>query len=214
MEELPVSFIQVTDVKRITPHMARITFGGEDLADFATWPDQQVKLCFPKPGQAVPRLPKPSADGDVMRWYQSYLAIPEHERPWMRSYTIRAYHPQRNMIDIDFVLHGDAGSATRWAQSAKPGDTLGMVGPSASYSRPLGRSDWLLLAGDETALPAIGTLIESLPQDARAVAYIEVIDAAEEQRFETRGEVTVHWVHRGEVPAGRSDVLVEAVRGA
>lgn len=220
-QQLPVRFIRVIGVKRITPHMARVTFGGDDLAGFSCdEPDEQVKLYFPKPGQAVPRLPKPSEDGDFVRWYESFTAIPEAERPWMRSFTIRAHHPRDTTIDIDFVLHGDTGPATRWARSAKPGDTLGMFGPSQSFARPvpistsIGASDWLLLAGDETALPAIGTLIESLPEGARAVAYVEVRDAAEEQRFDTRGEVTVHWLHRGEVPAGRSDVLLEAVRDA
>ncbi|MQA85466.1 MAG: siderophore-interacting protein [Streptosporangiales bacterium] len=221
MERLPVRFIRVADVQRITPHMARVTFCGDDLADFTCdGPDQQVKLYFPKPGQTVPRLPKPDAYGDTMRWYEAYNAIPEHERPWMRSYTVRAHHPRGSMIDIDFVLHNDAGPATRWARLAKPGDTLGMFGPSSDYSRPvpigtsIAAADWFLLAGDETALPAIGTLLEWLPEGARAAAYVEVRDAAEEQELDTRGEVTVHWLHRGEVPAGHSDVLVEAVRDA
>jgi NADPH-dependent ferric siderophore reductase len=214
-QPLPVSLITVTGVARITPHLVRITFAGDDLAGpLGDAPDQQVKLCFPKPGHTVPRLPEPSADGDVMRWYQAYLAIPEGERPWMRSYTVRGHDPQRATIDIDFVLHDDAGPATRWAESAQLGDTLGRVGPMSIYTRPLGTSDWLLLAGDATALPAIGTLLESLPEGARAVAYVEVSDAAEEQRFETRGEVTVRWVHRGDVPPGRGGVLVDAVRDA
>lgn len=219
MEQLPVRYIQVTDVARITPHMARVTFGGPELAGLGgVEPDQQVKLYFPKPGQVVPRLPE--LGGDFLGWYEAYNAIPEPERPWMRSYTLRSLHPERRTIDIDFMLHGDAGPATRWARSARPGDTLGMFGPSADFARsvPLSASisacDWLLLAGDEAALPAIGTLIESLPDGARAVAYLEIGDAADEQRFDTRGEVTVHWLHRGEVPPGRSELLVDAVRGA
>jgi NADPH-dependent ferric siderophore reductase len=218
---LPVRFIQVTAVTLVTPHLARVTFGGDDLVEFSyDEPDQQVKLYFPKPGQTVPRLPEPDPDGDFLRWYQAYQAIPEPERPWMRSYTIRAHHPRRRTIDIDFVLHRAAGPATRWARSAKPGDTLGMFGPSSTFARPIPLtvsirvSDWLLLAGDETALPAISTLIESLPTGTRALAYLEVGDAAEEQRFDTRGEVTVHWLHRGDIPPGHSDVLVEAVRTA
>jgi NADPH-dependent ferric siderophore reductase len=137
MEEVPIRYVQVTGVKRITPRMARITFGGDDLAGFTyDEPDQQVKLYFPKPGQTVPRLPEPNAYGDFMGWYQAYNAIPQPERPWMRSYTIRAHHPQPDTIDIDFVLHDDAGPATQWAQSAEPGDTLGMFGPSAMFARP------------------------------------------------------------------------------
>ncbi|NUS82338.1 MAG: siderophore-interacting protein [Streptomyces sp.] len=226
-QSLPVRFIQVTEVQRITPRMVRVTFGGDDLADFVCdAPDQQVKLYFPRPGQSAPRLPEPGADGDVMRWYQAYQAIPEDERPWMRSYTIRAYQPRRRALDIDFVLHGDGdggegedvGPATRWARAAGPGDTLGMFGPSAVFARPvpLGAADWTLLAGDESALPAMGTLIEALPEGARALAYIEVADAAEEQRFTTAGgvEVEVHWLHRGGRPAGSRGLLLDAVRSA
>ncbi|MEU5644025.1 siderophore-interacting protein [Streptomyces milbemycinicus] len=220
-QSLPVRFIQVTEVQRITPRMARVTFGGDDLADFVCdAPDQQVKLYFPRPGQSAPRLPEPGGDGDVMRWYQAYQAIPEDERPWMRSYTIRAHHPRRRALDIDFVLHTDEGEeegpATRWARAAEPGATLGMFGPSAAFARPvpLGSADWTLLAGDESALPAIGTLIEALPEGARAVAYIEVADAAEEQRFTTAGEVEVHWLHRGGRPAGARGLLLDAVRSA
>lgn len=208
-----VSLIHVTEVRPITPHMVRISFSGPGLDDFTTWPDQQLKLCFPRPGQTVPRMPDQDA-ADEMRWYQAYLAMPEPERPVMRSFTVRAYHPSSKTIDIDFVLHGDTGPATRWAQSAKPGDTLGRYGPSAIYARPLGTADVLLLVGDETALPAIGSLLESLPADARAVAYIEVRDAAEEQLFDTRAAVTVHWLHRGSIPAGHSDLLLDAVRAA
>ena len=219
MEQLPVRYIRVVGVRLITPHLVRITFGGDALVDLRyEEPDQQVKLYFPRPGHAVPRLP--AADVDFLRWYEAYGAIPEPERPWMRSYTLRWHDQRRHTIDIDFVLHDDAGPATRWAQSAKPGDTLGMFGPSSTFARPvpisasIAAADWLLLAGDETALPAIGTLIESLPAGARAVAYVEVRDRAEEQRFDTRDEVTVHWLHRGDTPAGDSGLLIDAVRGA
>ncbi|MFI2236314.1 siderophore-interacting protein [Streptomyces chrestomyceticus] len=251
-EPLPVRYIEVTAVRRLSPHLVRITFGGPDLAGFRlNAPDQQVKLYFPRPGQRAPRLPEAPADGDLMRWYQAFRTIPEDERPWMRSYTVRAHHPGTGTIDIDFVLHGtdtvsgpdsgsDSGSdsdpasgpvsgsengsasgsangpATRWARLAAPGDTLGMFGPSAYFARPvpLGTADWMLLAGDETALPAIGTLAEWLPEGARAVAYIEVADAADEQTFDTRGDLTVHWLHRGTGPAAPGEALVEAVRGA
>ncbi|WP_405679227.1 siderophore-interacting protein [Streptomyces sp. NBC_01511] len=230
---LPVRTVEVSAVQRLSPHMVRVTFGGPALADFSyDAPDQQVKLYFPKPGQTAPRLPAPGADGDVMRWYGAFQAIPEDERPWMRGYTIRAYDPARGTIDIDFVLHdgargngngngseggaADEGPATRWARSAGPGDVLGMFGPSAYFAEPvpLGTTDWMLLAGDESALPAIGTIIEALPAGTRAVAYVEVWDAAEEQRFASAGDVTVHWLHRRAAAAGDGPPLVAAVRAA
>ncbi|CRK56711.1 iron-chelator utilization protein [Alloactinosynnema sp. L-07] len=221
MDKLPVWFLDVADAKRVSPHMARITLTGDDLADFVyAEPDQQVKLYFPRPGQAVPRLPEPNADGNLMAWYQAYNEIPDDERPWMRSYTIRARDAERNTIDIDFVLHEDAGPATRWAASAKPGDTIGVFGPSTMFARPvalshsIGAADWVLLAGDDTALPAMSTIIEWLPEDAVAVAYIEVNGTEDEQRFDTRGTLTTHWLHRADAKPGHSDALVEAVRDA
>lgn len=192
MPSLPVRFIRVTAVRRVTRHLNRVTFSGADLAPGE--PDRQVKLYFPKAGHPV-RLPP--SDVDTMSWYAAFSAIPEPERPCMRGYTLRACRPGE--FDIDFVLHDDPGPATRWALSARPGDTLGMFGPSAEFTRPIPLSvpiaaaDWVLMAGDATALPAIGTLIEALPPGKRAIVYAD----AEEQRFDGRGDVIVHWVHSG-----------------
>ncbi|MFE4492112.1 siderophore-interacting protein [Streptomyces niveus] len=215
---LPVRVVEVSAVRRLSPHMVRVTFGGPALADFTyDGPDQQVKLYFPRPGQTAPVLPEPGTDGDPMRWYGAFQAIPEDERPWARSYTVRAHDPASGTIDIDFVLHEGQGHgpATRWARSASSGDVLGMFGPSAYFAEPvpLGTADWMLLAGDESALPAIGTIVEALPAGARAVVYVEVWDAAEEQRFDSAGELTVHWLHRAASAAG-APPLVEAVRAA
>ncbi|MFD9427759.1 MULTISPECIES: siderophore-interacting protein [unclassified Streptomyces] len=210
-QALSVTYVQVTDVRRVTPRTARVTFTGEDLPVLMEdRPDQQMKLCLPREGQRVPRLPRQDADDTYgMRWYEAYLAIPESERPWMRGFTVRSYDRGRNAMTVDFVLHGDTGPATRWVSAARPGDVLGMVGPSSMYARPLPASDWLLLAGDETALPAIGTLLEALPAGARALAYIEVADAAEEQELPSAAGVGVHWVHRD-----RGGSLLGAVRAA
>lgn len=220
MAQLPVWFVQVVDSKEITPKIRRITFGGEDLTGYQNdEPDQQVKLYFPKPGQRVPTLPKPQ-DDDVMRWYQAYTAIPEGDRPWMRSFTIRGHDADRATIDIDFVLHDNPGPAVQWALSAAAGDTIGVYGPSATFSRrvPLSQSirnaDWLLLAGDETALPAMSTVIEWLPEGTKAAAYIEVRDKDEEQALDTKGSLKVHWLHRGGGRAITGDLLLSAVRDA
>lgn len=211
VQALAVSYVRVTGVERISPRMLRISFSGDALAALMEdRPDQQMKLCFPRPGQRVPRLPEPEAEDTYgMRWYEAYLAIPEAERPLMRSFTVRRYDPGSGLMAVDFVLHGDDGPATRWARAAAPGDVAGMVGPSSAYARPLPEAGHLLLAGDESALPAIGTILEALPAGARATVCAEVADAAEEQRFDSAAEVTVRWVHRD---GGES--LLDAVRSA
>ncbi|MFD8702995.1 siderophore-interacting protein [Kitasatospora sp. NPDC059648] len=213
---LPVTFAEVVAVDRITPRTARVTFEAEALADtVGTTPDQQLKLCFPRPGRRRPVLPV--QQGDPMGWYQAYLAIPEAERPPLRSFTLRRRHPGTRRIEIDFVLHGDAGPAAAWALRAAPGDVLGLVGPSALYAPPVpfaeaaAEADWVLLAGDETALPAMATLLEALSEGVRAYAWIEVEDRAERQELRGRAELEVRWLHRDGAPPG--SVLTGAFRG-
>ncbi|MEU4248146.1 siderophore-interacting protein [Amycolatopsis sp. NPDC026612] len=199
----PTGLLEVTAVRRVTPRTVRVTFTGDGLGELEPWPDQQLKLLFPPPGRPV-RLP--SAGDDVLRWYQAYLAIPAGERPVMRSYTVRGRDPGRAAIDVDFVLHGStAGPATAWARTAAPGDVLGRYGPDPAYRRPLSAADVLLCAGDETAIPAIATILSEVDS---AVVFVEVADAAEEQPLP--GEV--HWLHRNGAEHGRK--LVEAVRDA
>jgi NADPH-dependent ferric siderophore reductase len=196
--------VPVRSVERVTPAMARVTVGGPDLAHFpAAGSDQNVMLYFYPEGT---RLPEPlTLDVARRMWSQA--------RPQTRTYTIRRYDPATNEIDFDFVLHGDHGLACGWAQRAQPGDSLIFVGPSPAY-RPAPDADWHLLAGDETALPAIAAILRCLPPAAQARVYVEVADAAEEQPLPIGPGVQLTWLHRDGAPAGRSDVLVRTLRRA
>ncbi|NUT39791.1 MAG: siderophore-interacting protein [Thermoactinospora sp.] len=215
MPRLPIRALEVTRVRSLSPGMARVTFTADDLTGLPqTGPDQQVKLYFPRPGQDAPLLPDP--DGELMSWYAAFTAIPEQERPWMRSFTLRARG--HDTVDIDFVLHGSDGPASRWAMRARPSHRLAMFGPSADFARPvpldrdLAEADWVLLAGDLSALPAIGTLMEALPYGKRAEVFVEAGDPRDRQEPPTRGAVTLHWtdggalvdtVTRAQFPGGR-----------
>ncbi|MEA5365713.1 siderophore-interacting protein [Amycolatopsis sp., V23-08] len=201
---------RVTVVRPVTPHMVRVTFTAATFADVpAGAPDQYVKIFFPRPGQETPVLPETGSD--VLSWYRTYLAMPDDVRPPMRTYTVRAHRPRFAEVDVDFVLHGDTGPASTWAARVAPGDRVALLGPHGLYDVPDG-TGWQLLAGDETALPAIGAIIEQLPAGARLSAYIEVSAREERQTFETRGVVEVHWLLRGARPHG--EALLEAVRAA
>lgn len=193
-----VSLVTVESIHRVTPRMARVTFTGPGLSTVERWPDQQLKLLFPPPGRPLV-LPDAPAEGDGMRWYGAYQAIPTDERPIMRSFTVRDLRD--GLLTVDFVLHTHGGPASTWALSAVPGDKLARYGPAAVYARPLALdADWVLLAGDETALPAVGSLLP-LPH---ATVLVEVADAAEEQDLPG-----VHWLHRNDAPPGQR--LTEAV---
>ena len=202
----PVGLLEVLAVARPTPRVRRVTFAAPP--GLATWPDQQLKLYLPRDGQDVPRLPP--ADGDTMRWYQAFLAIPEPQRPWMRSFTVRANDPARGVLEVDFVLHDSGGPAARWAARAEPGQVLGRYGPSAEYRTSLTPAREYLFAGDETTVPAVGSLLAALPPSAKAVVVLEVHDAHEEQDLPSAADVDVHWLHRdGRAPGG--DLLLDRV---
>ncbi|MFE6772529.1 siderophore-interacting protein [Streptomyces fimicarius] len=213
-QAMPVSYVRVTGAERITPRTARVTFTGDALPGLLeNRPDQQMKLCLPREGRSVREglLPERDADDPYgMRWYEAFLAIPEAERPWLRGFTVRSYDRERNLMAVDFVLHGEDGPASRWGAAARAGDVLGMVGPSSLYARPLPAARRMLLAGDESALPAIATVLEALPAGTEAVVYAEVADAAEERELPSAaGGAEVRWVHRD-----RDGSLVDAVRDA
>jgi NADPH-dependent ferric siderophore reductase len=189
--------------------MKRVSLVGEDLRGFtAPCADSYIKLFFPRPGQDRPQLPA-APDGDISCWYRSYLAMPDDIRPAMRTYTVRRHSGVE--LDVDFVLHDDGGPASRWASTARPGDNVAFFGPGGVHSVPE-QTDWQLLIGDETALPAIGAILESLPRGAVAHAYIEVDNPAEQQDFQTLGNIEVQWIHRHAGPHGKA--LLDAVRSA
>lgn len=200
--ETRLRLLEVREVGRITPGMVRVTLGGEALAGFVSAAhDDHVKLFFPQLREDVPALPRLGPDGPV---------FPEGApRPAARDYTPRRHDRAANTLAIDFVLHGD-GPAASWAAQARPGQVLGVGGPRGSFIVP-DDFDWYLLAGDETALPAIGRRLEELPGGARAVVVVEVADGGEEQRFESRAEVETRWLHRGDAAPGATSRLVEEV---
>lgn len=198
--ELKFRIAEVVSNERLTPRMARITIRHPDFAAFPSAAyDDHCKLFFPKPGVAMV-MPQRGANG---------LIWPEGaERPEGRDYTPRSFSHARQEVVVDFVLHGD-GPASSWAETAKPGDTLGIGGPRGSFVVK-GDFDFYLLAGDETALPAIGRRIEELPAGARIIAIVEIADPAERQAFAANATLDLRWLERSAGAPG----LVEAVKAA
>lgn len=190
--------VPVVRVVRLTPRMTRVTVGGADLADFAAaGTDQNVMLYFYPDDVELPEpLTLEAARG---MWSQV--------RPLTRTYTVRRYDPDACEIDFDFVLHEDAGPASDWAKRARPGDPLIFVGPSPAY-QPDPTADWHLLAGDETALPAISAILRELRPGVPVRVFVEIEDAAEEQPLP--GDAQVTWLHRD----GTDDLLARAVAAA
>ncbi|MEU6068233.1 MULTISPECIES: siderophore-interacting protein [Streptomyces] len=191
---------QVVRTERLTPHMQRVVLGGDGLADFAadTCTDHYVKLLFGPEGVTYPE------PFDLQRIQEEF---PREQWPVTRTYTVRDWDPETHELTLDFVVHGDEGLAGPWALRAQPGDVVRFMGPGGAYAPDAG-ADWHLLAGDESALPAIARSLEALPKGAKAVAFVEVSGPEEEQKIDS--DVEVVWLHRGHRPIGHA--LVEAVR--
>ncbi|MGW2226719.1 siderophore-interacting protein [Streptomyces formicae] len=190
----------VVRTERLTPHMQRVVLGGEGLAQFTAGEctDHYVKLLFDAEGVTYPE------PFDMQRIREEF---PRDQWPVTRTYTVRWWDPEARELAVDFVIHGDQGLAGPWARDARLGDTIRFLGPGGGYA-PDADAGWHLLAGDESALPAIAAAAEALPPGAVARVFVEVEGPEEEQKIATDAEIV--WLHRGERPVGQ--LLVEAVR--
>ncbi len=193
----------VTRVEQLTPHMVRIVVGGPGLAEVRAgeFTDHYVKVIFPQPGVDYPEPFDPGAIRETM---------PREAWPVVRTYTVRKWLPELPELWLDFVVHGDEGIAGPWARAAKPGDRVLFQGPGGGYA-PDPAAAWHLIAGDESALPAIAASLEGMPADAKVHAFLEVEGPEEEQKLETPANAEITWLHRGDRPCG--ELLVAAVRG-
>ncbi|GAB3569536.1 siderophore-interacting protein [Spelaeicoccus albus] len=206
--------VQVAATEKLSPHFVRVTLSGPELADFRTdAPDQRLKIILPP----TPGAPIEFPEGPD--WYQQYLQMPEERRPIMRTYTVRS--ATGSQIDVDFVLHGDAGPASRWVAAAEPGDEIMVFGPNRQYEGPISGYAWVgvddgtevLLAGDETAVPAIAGILDELKPGVHGAAYLEVPTKDDVLPVCPPPGVAVHWLPRtGGQPVGRR--LVETITQA
>ncbi|MCQ1579953.1 SIP domain-containing protein [Streptomyces parvus] len=203
--------LTVLRVADVTPGMRRVTLGGEQLRAFhrdgldlpalrSEGFDDHVKFFFAD-GDAPPVLPGQNV---------SSLDWPADARPIAKDYTPVRYDPEAGEIDFDFVRH-EGGVASSWAQAVKPGEVTWIAGPKMSHGHPEG-VDWLLVIGDETALPAIGRWLAEMPAGTRARVFIEVGEESHRQELPTEADATVTWLTRDGAPAGSTDLLERAVR--
>ncbi|MDO4915877.1 siderophore-interacting protein [Corynebacterium sp.] len=197
----PISLreITVSRVEDITPGMRRITFTSDQFDAhqqgdvhvpemISTGFDDDVRLIFPHPETGERPAPRALGDGRL-EWTAEINEL-------FRTYTVRRWDADAGEVDIDFARHG-SGLAEAWSESVAPGDSIYMAGPKNCGALPEG-VDWLLLAGDGTALPAIGRCVESYPT-LKAVAVIEVTTPDRIQKLNIPSpDVELHWVVRSQ----------------
>ena len=198
--------VEVRRVEKITPHMVRITLGGEQMDGFTpNGVAEHIRVYLPDEKTGELPLPVMGEEG---------YAFPEgRERPKSRAYTPRRWDPETLELDIDFVVHGD-GPGSAWASSVKPGDTAVISGQPGGPYVPDADRDWYVIGGDEAALPGIATLLEALPDTMRGETFIEVLNEAEEQPLKAPARMKLTWLHRRSEQTTPGLKLAEALRNA
>lgn len=200
----------------LSPSLDRMVFTGADVARMKTeGPDQRIKVFFPLPGQDAPDVPS----GED--WYARYRALPDDARPPMRTFTIRQLRAEECEVDVDFVLHGETGPASRWATHARPGDRVVLLAPDADCAESSEGWEWkppagvgqVLLVADETALPAVAGILEELAGLAdppRTLALLEIAQAGDAVPLKAPATAELVWLPRGQEVHGQR--LLQAVQ--
>jgi len=214
----PLQSFHVVGTEQIAPHMVRVVLGSNSFDTFvpSKFTDSYVKLVFVHDdfnADVVARLPHPLT-------LDSFADVPPEKKPSVRTITVRRVDVEAREIAVDIVTHGEHGVAGQWAASAQPGQPIYLMGPGGAYT-PDPAADWHLLAGDESALPAIATAVEALPPSALGKAFIEVAGPEHEIPLSAPEGVQVNWIYRGaradlapEDRAGDFAPLIEAVTTA
>jgi NADPH-dependent ferric siderophore reductase len=180
--------------------MMRVTFTGAELEGLVIGqPAASVRLLLPSPGSGELVMP---------RWRGNDYRLPDGQRATIRTFTPRRFDPDRLELDLDIVLHGD-GVAPAWAEAVEAGDPGAISGPARGYAVDAEAAEFVL-AGDETAIPAISQLLEQLPADTPVRAFIEVSSPDARFVLPTHAHATVEWLDQSDGVPG--DRLVAAIR--
>jgi NADPH-dependent ferric siderophore reductase len=197
-ESLLRAELEAVEIERISPTFVRVVLAAPELAEFGVDGmryDQRIKLIFPVDGEL-------SQDGP------------------MRTYTIADVfgEGERTRFVVDFVVHEDglAGPGAGWALAAKPGDRVLVLAPrrgipfgGIEYDPPAD-TERVLLVGDETALPAIASILGQLEEDVVGHVFVEVPHAADLRDLIAPAGIELCWLVRGDAEPGAR--LVPVVR--
>jgi NADPH-dependent ferric siderophore reductase len=189
--------------ERLSSRMIRVTFGGEDLRDLAIdEPAASVRLLIPTPGDRELEIPE---------WNGNEFLKADGTRPLIRTFTPRRFDAAALELDLDMVIH-DGGAASSWATAATPGAEAAVSGPGRGY-QPSPDATAFVLAGDETAIPAISQLLESLDPAASIQVHIEIAASDAQLPLPNHPAATVAWhmLPHGAPPGG---ALVTAIEQA
>jgi NADPH-dependent ferric siderophore reductase len=195
--------VAVRRVERLTPRMVRVTFAAGELAG----------LVVEQPAASV-RVLLPSRRRDdlvVPQWNGNEFLLPDGRRPAIRTFTPWRVDQDELELDVGIVVHG-GGVASEWAQSARPGDPAAVSGPGRGYAVD-SEAPAFLVAGDETAIPAVTQVLDALPAEAAVQVRVEIPHVEARLELPERPGADVEWCVR-DAGGSPGEALGAAVRDA
>lgn len=158
----------VTSTDRITDHYIRIGFtGGGLLTSQPVHPTMWVRM-----------------------WFHD-LAGKLHQR----GYTLVDADAAADTFFVEFAIHD--GSAARWAQQARVGDTIGATFMGSKFELPQTDPKGWVIVGDTASLPAINSLLDSGISTSRIFLESQH-DSDHDLPLRSRDADRVQWVRRDE----------------
>jgi len=190
----------VRNLEQLSPRMRRIVLRGPELEGMEIdEPAASVRLLLPARGEETIVMPE---------WKGNQFELPNGDRAPIRTFTPRYFDTERFELTLDIVVH-EGGAASDWAVSAVEGAEVAVSGPGRGYQVDPGASGYLL-AGDETALPAISQLLEVLPREAPVAVHIEIAHPSARLDLPAHPNAEVTW-HELAGGLEDGDALVAAV---
>jgi NADPH-dependent ferric siderophore reductase len=180
----------------------RIVLVGDELDGFAIESAaSSVRLLLPDDATGTLEMPT---------WTGNQFELAGGERAPIRTFTPRAFDADRLELTLDIVLH-ERGAATDWARRAEEGDEVAISGPGRSETLdPAARS--FLLAGDESAIPAIGQLLESIDPTCPIDVHIEIASPDARVDLPEHPLATIDW-HDAVVGGSPGDAIIAVITG-
>ncbi|MFW0783161.1 siderophore-interacting protein [Gordonia sp. CPCC 206044] len=175
--------LTVTSNERVTDEYIRLGFtGGGLLTDRPLHPTMWIRIWFE------------NADGKL------------HQR----GYTLVDPDRGTDSFSVEFAIH--EGAATRWAQQARPGDTIGASFLGSKFAIPDPAPMGWLIAGDPAALPAINSLLDAISASSNPSAPVTiwfeyVHDSDKTLPLRLRDQDVINWVRRERDGAAMVDAV-------
>lgn len=206
VRKAPPAFEEVTVVDRVerSPRMLRMSLEGDVFGRVAVdQPAMSVRFVVAWPGDEL----------ELPEWNGNELLLADGRRPALRTFTPLRHDAERRRLDLEIVRH-DGGAVSGWAETAEQGSVAAFSGPGAGYDFPED-ADRLLVFGDETAMPAIGQLIEMAPDHLALDVHVETVTPEAQLDLGPRDVDDVTWYDTpdGAQPGGALADRVETLTG-